>query len=281
MVPAVRTARAGRPARCSRGAETRAPSCGAFPVRVGRRRAIGARPHVPHRVWYAGEGRAPFPSVSVCLRRPRRHRGGAMEDDGWARAMAPFYEGRDASHDPLRRGRRRHHRAPRRTPRPPSPPRTPAYAGAAGARRPRRQYRPTPRTRAAVRRALVGAASSTRRPPSARCIGERISSARARGGAPPADLLPVDVPLYLLVSDADMLEALGAVGVVRTSVYQSSRHGGAPAPSRPRPVRHVALRAHGAPGRRRRGDAPRRHDAGSSRARDERAWGGAPRCPAG
>ena len=93
------------------------------------------------------------------------------------------------------------------------------------------KYRPTRRTRAAVHRALVGAGLLDA-PAAERAIrvGERISfSARvARGGAPPADLAPDDVALYLLVSDADMLEAMGAVGVVRTSVYQSTRFAGAP-----------------------------------------------------
>ena len=60
-------------------------------------------------------------------------------------------------------------------------------------------------------------------------IARTISfSARVRrGGAPPEALSEVDTLLYKYVSDADMLEALGAIGVIRTCVYQSHKeHGG-------------------------------------------------------
>lgn len=57
-------------------------------------------------------------------------------------------------------------------------------------------------------------------------VAEAISfSARvARGGQPPA-LSPADTRIYLYVSDADMLEAMGAIGVIRTCIYQSKHFG--------------------------------------------------------
>ena len=216
-----------------------------------------------------------------------------MEDDGWARAMAPFYEGRDASHD-LRHAAVVAATTARLCRTPPSavaPADARVAAGAAWVHDALdAKYRPTRRARAAVRRALVGAglldAASAER---AVRIGERISfSARvARGGAPPADLPPADVPLYLLVSDADMLEALGAAGVVRTSVYQSSRHGGAPGAIEAALdyvegtlVRCRDLMTHpDAAAEATRRVATMRLFARALR--DERAWGGAPRCPAG
>lgn len=57
-------------------------------------------------------------------------------------------------------------------------------------------------------------------------IAETVSfTARvSRGGKAPPGLSGRDVALYYCVSDADMLEAMGAIGVVRTCVYQASRH---------------------------------------------------------
>jgi len=55
-----------------------------------------------------------------------------------------------------------------------------------------------------------------------------FSKRLARGGAAPDELLPDELLVYHAVSDADMLEAMGATGVVRTFVYQAV-HGGADA----------------------------------------------------
>lgn len=55
-----------------------------------------------------------------------------------------------------------------------------------------------------------------------------FSKRLARDGATPDDLRPDELLVYHAVSDADMLEAMGATGVVRTFVYQAV-HGGADA----------------------------------------------------
>lgn len=53
-----------------------------------------------------------------------------------------------------------------------------------------------------------------------------FSKRLARDGAPPDDLLPDELLVYHAVSDADMLEAMGATGVVRTFIYQAVHGGG-------------------------------------------------------
>ena len=86
------------------------------------------------------------------------------------------------------------------------------------------KYNPDPETRAALIQS-IHAAALLNKSDAERCvyIGERISFSKRvkRKGAPPTDLNNRDTLLYLYVSDADMLEAMGAVGVIRTCVYQS------------------------------------------------------------
>jgi len=48
-----------------------------------------------------------------------------------------------------------------------------------------------------------------------------FSSRLARDGRAPHDLTGTDELLYYYVSDADMLEAMGCIGVIRTCIYQA------------------------------------------------------------
>ena len=57
-------------------------------------------------------------------------------------------------------------------------------------------------------------------------IARCISFTRRKTKGLPTNLSAQDLQLYLYVSDADMLEAMGAIGVIRTSLYQATHKSG-------------------------------------------------------